>query len=589
MGVEAYITIALIGLLVGLLAFTRLAPDLVLIAGVTFLLVTGILAPEQALSGLANPGLVTVIVLYAVVAGVQRTGGVDLIARKLLGQPRSLPAAQARLMVPVMGMSAFLNNTPVVAMLIPAVREWAGRYGLSAAKLLLPLSYAAILGGTCTLIGTSTNLVVNGMLIAQTGSNGLGLFALAPVGIAISLGGFLYILLVSRWLLPDRGTKAQQWPDPRKYTVEMLVDPNSPLIGKSIEEAGLRHLSSMYLAELERRGQVLPAVSPRELLQANDRLVFVGVVESVVDLRRIRGLSPATDRSFNTATSSPNRILVEAVVSDSCPLVGKTIREGRFRTVYKAVVIAVARNGEHLHRKIGDIMLQPGDTLLLEARASFVRRQRNSRDFYLVSPVENSRPLRHDRAYLSLIILGAMVLTVSLGILSLLKASLLAAGLMIVTRCCTASEARNSINWQLFLIIAASFALGRALETTGAASAIATHLVQLGNGEAWLTLVLVYGITTLFTELITNNGAAVLVFPIAFAAANSLEVSFLPFVVAIMIASSASFATPIGYQTNLMVYGPGGYRFSDYLRFGTPLNLLVGAITVTLIPFFWPF
>jgi di/tricarboxylate transporter len=369
----------------------------------------------------------------------------------------------------------------------------------------------------------------------------------------------------------------------------MLVEPGSPLAGKTIEAVGLRHLPGMYLVEIERDGQVLPAIGPHQQLRAGDRLVFAGVVESVVDLQRFRGLVPASDQVFKLGVPRPERCLTEAVVSDSGPLVGKSIREGRFRNLYQAAVIAVARNGERLPGKIGDIVLRPGDTLLLEADPGFADRQRNSRDFFLVSRLPDSRPLRTDRAVVAIAILAGMVLAATFEWLPMLQAAMLAAGLMLVTRCLNGGAARSAVDWQVLITIAASFGLGHALETTGAARIIAENLIALAGGNPWLTLAVVYIVTMLFTELITNNAAAVLVFPIALSTSQALGVSFLPFAIAIMMAASASFSTPIGYQTNLMVYGPGGYRFTDYFKVGIPLNLLLAIVTITLTPLIWPF
>jgi di/tricarboxylate transporter len=377
--------------------------------------------------------------------------------------------------------------------------------------------------------------------------------------------------------------------DPRQYTVEMMVEQGSPLAGKTIEEAGLRHLPGMYLVEVERAGEVLPAIAPHQRLRAHDRLVFAGVVESVVDLQRFRGLVPASDQVFKLGVPRPERCLIEAVVSDSCPLVGKSIREGRFRNVYNAAVIAVARNNERIHAKMGDIVLRPGDTLLLEADPGFVDRQRDSRDFFLVSRLPNSRPPRHDRAIAAVAILVGMVLVVTFEWVSMLKAAMVAAGLMLATRCISSGAARAAVDWEVLLAIAASFGLGFALEKTGAAHYVAESLIRLAQGDPWVTLAVVYLVTMLFTELITNNAAAVLVFPIALSTSQALGVSFMPFVVAIMMSASASFSTPIGYQTNLMVYGPGGYRFSDYFRVGIPLNLLMAVVTIGLAPHVWPF
>jgi len=589
MSLEAWIALAVVVLVIGLLAFTRFAADVVLVAGVTLLLLSGVLTPGEALAGLSNEGMATVAVLYVVAAGLRETGAVAWLVQGVLGRPRNLFNAQLRLMAPVAAASSFMNNTPVVAMFLPAVIDWARQNRLPVSKLLIPLSYASILGGTCTLIGTSTNLVVNGLLISHAGLPGLGMFDIAWVGLPAALVGIAYLVLLGRWLLPDRRPVMDLRDDARRYTVEMLVQPASPLAGKSVEEAGLRHLPGMYLVEIERDGEVFPAVAPHHRLKPNDRLVFAGILDSVVDLQRFRGLVPATDQVFKLAGSRPERALVEAVVSDSCPLVGKSIREGRFRNIYNAAVIAVARNGERVQKKIGDIVLRPGDTLLLEADPSFVERQRNSRDFFLVSRLENVHPLRHERALVAVAILTGMVVVVSAGWVSMLQGALVAAGLMLVARCTTGGVARTMVDWQVLVTIAASFGLGVALEKTGAAQAIAESVITLAQGSPWGTLVVVYLVTMLFTELITNNAAAVLVFPIALSTSESLGVSFMPFAIAIMMAASASFSTPIGYQCNLMVYGPGGYRFSDYFRVGMPLNLLVAAVSLAVVPLVWRF
>jgi di/tricarboxylate transporter len=586
---EAWIAIAVVALVIGLLALTRYSADVVLVAGVTVLLLAGVLTPQQALSGLANEGMVTVAVLYVVAAGLRETGGIAWLVQGVLGRPRSLFSAQIRLMAPVAAVSGFLNNTPVVAMFLPAVIDWARQNRLSVSRLLIPLSYAAILGGTCTLIGTSTNLVVNGLMTAEAGLPSLAMFDITWVGLPAALVGMAYLVFLGRWLLPDRKPVMSDLDDPREYTVEMLVEPGSPLAGKTIEAVGLRHLPGMYLVEIERDGQVLPAIGPHQQLRAGDRLVFAGVVESVVDLQRFRGLVPASDQVFKLGVPRPERCLTEAVVSDSGPLVGKSIREGRFRNLYQAAVIAVARNGERLPGKIGDIVLRPGDTLLLEADPGFADRQRNSRDFFLVSRLPDSRPLRTDRAVVAIAILAGMVLAATFEWLPMLQAAMLAAGLMLVTRCLNGGAARSAVDWQVLITIAASFGLGHALETTGAARIIAENLIALAGGNPWLTLAVVYIVTMLFTELITNNAAAVLVFPIALSTSQALGVSFLPFAIAIMMAASASFSTPIGYQTNLMVYGPGGYRFTDYFKVGIPLNLLLAIVTITLTPLIWPF
>ncbi len=590
MGWEAVFTVAMIAMVFGLLAFTRVAPDLIFLGAVTLLLTFGIISPAEAFTGVSNPGVITIAVLYVVSAGMQETGVMASLAGRLLGRPKSIAVAQLRMMLPVAGMSALMNNTPIVVMWLPVLADWAKKYRISASKLMMPLSYAAIFGGCCTILGTSTNLVVVGLLSEQAHiERKLGLFEIAWVGVPCAVVGIVYVLVFSRWLLPDRRAVDEDLSNPKEYTVEMLVEPLSPLVGQTIEQAGLRHLRGMFLMEINRGDEVLAAVSPQTRLQADDRLVFVGIVESVVELQRLRGLTPATNQVFKLDSPRETRILTEAVVSDTCPLMGMTIRDGRFRTVYNAVIIAVSRNGERIRRKIGDIVLHPGDTLLLEALPSFLDQQRHSRDFYLVSRVEGYTAPRHRRAKVAGAIFVGMIVVAGFEIMELLHAAMLAAGLMIVTGCVSSNVARQNIRWEVLLAIAASFALGEAMMKTGLASYVAGAMIGLANDHPMGALIVIYFITLAATEVITNNAAAVLMFPICMATANSLEISVMPFAIAVMLAASAAFATPMGYQTHLMVYGPGGYRFTDFLKMGVPLNLVMGVVALPLIPIFWPF
>ena len=417
----------------------------------------------------------------------------------------------------------------------------------------------------------------------------MGMFDITWLGIPLLLAGLVYLLFASKYLLKDRRPAMSQTDDPRQYSLEMLVEPGSPLVGRNIEEAGLRGLDGLFLMEIDRDGHVIAAVAPTERLETGDRLVFVGIVDSVVELQKIRGLRPATDQVFKLDNERSERVLVEAVVSNTCPLVGRTIREGRFRSTYDAVVIAVARNGERLQIKIGDIALEPGDTLLVEASPAFLERQRSSRHFYLVSEVRGSTPPRHDQAWIACTALAAMVLAATLELVPMVAASLFAAAIVISMRCISSNEARRSIEWESLLLIAASFGLARALDKTGLAEGIAQSTIAVAGDHPHLVLAAIYFVAMLFTELMSNNAAAVLVFPIAWQTASDLGVNPMPFVMAVTVAASCGFATPMGYQTNLMIYGPGGYKFSDYVRFGGPLNLLVMALTVALAPLIWPF
>ncbi|MEX0995390.1 MAG: SLC13 family permease, partial [Balneolaceae bacterium] len=391
MGFEAWAVLGIIFFCFVLLVFTKISPDVIFLGGLTVIIVGQIAEPAEALSGFSNQGMLTVAALYIVAAGMKETGAIQFVVNRLLGRPSSQFQAQLRLVGPVMTMSAFLNNTPIVASFIPAIQDWAKKYRLPVSRLMIPLSYAAILGGTCTLIGTSTNLIVDGLLFATAGES-MNIFEPAYVGIPIAIVGTIYLLFFGRKLLPDRKSGFRSFENTREYTIEMMVDvgPSVTLSGKSIEEAGLRHLPGLFLVEIVRDGRIIPAVSPEERLMKNDRLIFTGKVESIVDLQKIAGLSPATDQVFKLDAPRRERVLAEAVVSQSNPLNGSTIRGGQFRNRYNAVILAVSRRGERINEKIGDIRLQTGDVLLLEAPTNFVETYRLSNDFYLVSTLSEN-------------------------------------------------------------------------------------------------------------------------------------------------------------------------------------------------------
>lgn len=589
MGINAWITLGVVVATLALLTRTRTPPWLVLMGGVTILLTLGVLTTPQALAGFSNEGMLTVAALYIVAAGLRETGGLGGAVQNLLGRSRWLPVAQLRLMLPVMAVSAFINNTPVVAAFIPVVSEWARKFRVSPSKLMMPLSYAAIFGGTCTLIGTSTNLVVNGLLIADPDQQGLRFFEIAWVGLPVALIGVLWVLLTSHWLLPARLPPVGEQSDPREYTVEMLVVPGSPLAGRTIEQAGLRHLPGLFLIEIQRAGRVLPAPGPEAVLREDDRLVFAGATSSVADLQRIRGLEPATDQLFALDSPRADRRLAEVIVAPGSSLVGRKIRDSGFRSRFDAVVIAVGRNGARVGGKAGDIVLRGGDMLLLESEPGFVRKHANARDFLLVRGLDGNPVPRHERSFAAWALVVLMVVAATAGWLSMFNAALLAAGGMLVFRCVRARNALRSVDLDVLLVIAAALGLGKAMEVSGAAGALAGGLLALAGDRPIALLIGVYVITSLLTEVTTNNAAAVLMYPLAAAAAAAAGLSVVPFAIAIMMAASASFATPIGYQTNLMVYGPGGYHFSDYLRFGVPMNVVAGLAAIIVIPLIWEF
>lgn len=594
------VTAVVVLLVLAMLVRIKRNPDIVIWAGVTLLLVvpvrtpagdsrTGVLDLHDALIGLANEGVVTIAALFIVAAGVRDSGALHFLTKPLLGPPTSERTAQHRIVWPAAFLSMFFNNTPLVALLLPVVDDWARRYGVSVGRLLMPLSFAAILGGACTLIGTSTNLIINGWLIDVTGHAGLGMFGMTSVMLPVALVGLIFIVYVGPSLLPVRKAVFEQLGDAREYVVEMEVEANSELAGKRIDEAGLRGLPGLFLIEIDRGGEILPAVSANVQLAAGDHLVFAGVVDSVVDLQRFNGLRPATDEVFKLDNTRANRRLIEAVVSNTCPLVGQTIRAGQFRTLYNAAVIAVARNGERIKGKIGDIELHTGDVLLLEARPSFLDQQRNRRDFYLVSQIESDAPIDTRRAQIALAIIGALVVCVALGLFGMLQASLVAAFGMLVCRCCTAANARRAIDWEILLVIAGSLALGKALQVSLLADWLGTEVIALAGTDPRVLLATIFALSAVLAGVVTAKASAVLMLPVALAASEQLGIDVMPLVLAIMLASSMAVATPIGYPTNLMVYGPGGYHFGDYLRFGAPLTVLIGFLGLILIPLVWPF
>jgi len=589
MTLEGWTVVGVIATSLFLLIKTSYSVDLILLAGLGFLLITGIVNPGDALAGFSNEGVLTVAALYIVASGLKETGAIQYITQKIMGSTNTVKGAQARIMGPVMVMSAFLNNTPIVASFIPAIEHWSKKSGVPISKLLIPLSYAAILGGTCTLIGTSTNLILNGLLIEEESVRSLGLFEPALIGIPSAIAGFVYLLIFGDKLLPSRGEAFQSFQDTREYTIEMTVPKGSPLARKTIQEAALRQLPGLYLVEIIREDAILPAVGPNQRLRENDRLIFAGVVDSIADLQNIQGLTPATGQVFKLDTPRRNRVLIEAVVSASHPLRGSSIKEGAFRNRYNAVVIAVSRSGERLKQKVGDVILRTGDTLLIEATSSFISRYRNSNHYYLVSPLEGAPVSNYEKSGIALLILIGMVALAGTGILSMFQAAILACGLMIVTRVIRYSTGIEAIDWKVLIAIACSLGIGSALKTTGVAELIAVRMLDFSSTHLFLTLIFTYLLTWILTELITNNAAAVLVFPIALSISQSLGVDFIPFAIVIIMAASASFSTPIGYQTNLMIYGPGGYKYTDYLRIGLPLNLIVAIIALSLIPLFWEF
>jgi len=589
LGWQGWLTIGVVLATLAMLLWERFTPDKILAGAVVVLLASGVLGPAEALGGFWNPGVLTVAVLFVLVAALKTTGAIRWVGAWVLGRTRGELLPQLRLTMIASGLSAFVNNTPIVATLISAVERWSRVTGVPASKLLLPMNYASILGGMCTLIGTSTNLIVAGLVVAQ-GLPALTMFDPLSVALPAALAGLLYLATLGRWLLPARRSAFDQAAaESHEYAVEMLVEPGGRLVGKTVGTAGLRHLSGSFLIELSRGDELLAAVTPDTVLQAGDRLVFIGVTDAVRELRRIDGLRPATDQLFKIDGAESRRNLVELVLSRFSPAVGRNLREAAFRKHYNAAVIAVSRHGKRLDQKPGDVVLQAGDTLLVETAPDFMAHFANSPDFLVASLVDGERPVDSRRAATALGILLAMILANSVFGFPILYSAVTAAALVVLAGCVGLSELRRSLDLRLIAVIACSFALGAAVDKTGVATVVAAQLRDFGASDPFTTLVLVYVMAVLFTELVTNNAAAILMFPIGISAAAQLGVDPMPFVMAVMIGASAGFITPIGYQTNLMVYSPGGYRFSDYVRVGAPLSLVVGLVVLWAIPRAWPF
>jgi di/tricarboxylate transporter len=587
---EMGVTLAVLaGLLYGLVKDK--SADVMFVGAVVVLAAFGVISPVDAFSGFANPGVLIVAALFIVAAGLRETGVMDYIGERFLGRVNAEGPALFLMAAVLIPSAMVLNNTPKVALLVPVLISWCRKRCISPSRLLMPLSFLSILGGTCSLIGTSTNLVVQGLLL-KNNLKPMTFFEIGSVGLPCALLGATYILTLGRKLLPDRKELIEQLEETRReYLVEMLVRPECRLANHTIADAGLRQLPGLFLIEIDRDGSALGPVAPDEVIRPNDRLVFTGVVNTIVDLEKIPGLVPATDRHYEVSPARQlGRRLCEAVISPSSPLVGDAVRDADFRALYDAAIVAVHRNGARLTNKVGDIRLRAGDTLLLQTGAQFTKSFRNKPDFYLVSDVEDSHQVRYDHSRLAAFIFLVMIAAFVSGRVDIMLAGFLAAGAMVATGCISASDARKSVDLPVVIAIAASFGVGKALEQSGVAKLFAGQLVDWTRSFGpTATLAAIYFGTMVLNELISNNAAAALSFPFCLESARLLDVNERPLVMAVTLAASYAFASPIGYQTHMMVFGPGGYRFTDFMRVGIPLNLLMWICAVVLIPVIWPF
>ena len=562
-------------------------PSLIIFCALIVLFLGDVISIDETISGFSNQGMLTVGVLFIVASALQSSATFGSTIEKVIGNNAD-KGIYFRLMLPVTFLSAFLNNTPIVASLIPVIKRWSKKNNLAASKFLIPLSYAAIFGGICTLIGTSTNLVVHGLLL-DSGLEGFSFFEIGKVGLPVAIIGIIYFALGGHHLLPNRKDIMVQFGEStREFVIEMKVDYDYPHIGKSIEQANLRHLRGLYLFQIVRDGIEIAPVTPEEKIQINDVLFFTGLPETIYDLQRTPGLHVLKDTEFDLKNIDSDKYSTfEAVVSNSSPLLGATVRDNGFRTKYDAVILGIHRSGKRIQKKVGDIVLQPNDTLFLLAKNDFERKWYHSTDFSLVSSSVKEYSKPKNKGNFALLLMVMMIITVTTGLIkSMLIAAAITAVIMIIAKIISYGDAKNAIDFDVLIVIASAFGIGKAIANSGIADYIGTHLINSLGGFGVIGIIAgIFFITSLYTEIITNNAAAALIFPIALSTATHMNLDPRPFMITIAIAASSSFATPIGYQTNLMVYNPGGYRFSDFLKTGVIMNVLVG-ILVTIIVYY---
>ncbi|GIV62067.1 MAG: SLC13 family permease [Rhodothermaceae bacterium] len=587
LGWQAWFTLGVLITMMVALVREIARPDIVLLGSLGLLLLVGVVTPEEAFGGFSNPAVLTVGALFVVAAGVQQTNALGFMDRLVFSPRGRLAGSLTRLMLSTSFLSAFLNNTPIVAMFMPRVKQWAQEVGIAPSKLLIPLSFAAIGGGMVTLIGTSTNIVVSGLMEAE-GYPPLRMFDLTWVGVPVVFGLLVYFLLIGHRLLPDHRSEGPAFGNGlEKCLFEFRVGPRSYMIGRTVEEAGLRALGAAYLAHIHRGEHLIPA-SPDEVLQAGDVLTFVGnasALDGLLDRPGLERVVSPVEKRDDLALP-----LYEAVVAATSTLVDRTLKEAGFRENYGGVVLAIQRKDEQLAGPLGRIRLKPGDLLIIEARKGFDARWNARRDeFYLVAPRRpEMRKAQPRKAPMAIALMLGMVVASAAGWLPLVTAAFAAALGMIATRCLTLSEARSAVDLSVLVIIAAALGLGRAVETTGLATLMGNTLVQATAGLGTVgVLIAVYATTNILTELITHKAAAVLMLPVALAAGSQVGGDPKAFAVLVAVSAAGSFMTPIGYQTNLMVMAAGGYRYRDYFRVGIPATLLVMAITVAVVHHVW--
>lgn len=577
--------------MIGALIMDIARPVIIVFTALTILLVTGILKPEDALAGFSNEGMLTIALLFVIAGAMQKSGMIEVIMKGWLNKSNRFIDAMIRVLIPTSALSAFFNNTPIVVTFTPMLKNWCEEHQIAPSKFLIPLSYATILGGTITLMGTSTNLVVHGMLI-DYGYDGFSFFQLAVIGIPITVVGLIYLIVIGRHFLPDqKGVQQQVRKGAKEYMAELIVENSFPGINQTVKEARLKELTGIYLLGIVRDKERVFPVRSTTRIQAGDRLIFTGLITALTGVQVTKGLTLSMGHPMDVdELKKAHSTIVEAVVSHQSSVLYQSIKQAKFRSLYDAGVIAVHRNNEQLQSKIGDILLKPGDHLLLLAGADFIDKYQQSEEFYVIMPFHCMHMVHRPsfKGGLTILIFLIMIILITIGVLSMFKAMAIVVAVMLAMKVVTMEEIKKYIHFDVLVLIACSFGIGIATMKSGLAPWIADGILTVGKPLGLFTLLfLIYIVTNIFTEIITNSAAAILMIPIAFEMAEALGLDPMGFAVTVTIAASASFITPIGYQTNLIVYGPGSYTFKDYVKIGTPLSILVMFITVIIVYFWW--
>ncbi len=595
MPLDAYLTLAIILITFGLLIRTRI-PAAAIFFGALAAAMTFRLAPAEALlKGFSNRGTLTVGVLYIVAAGMYSTGAINMLMDRLIGKPKSVAGAQFRMLPPIALGSAFLNNTPLVAMMIPVIRDISRTYRLTARHLLIPLSFASILGGICTLIGTSSNLIVAGMVDASLAANPtaglrtIAMFDTAWIGVPAALIGIPFMILAGRFLLPGDFKKVSDRPLKRLYRAEFRIRRDTCLEGCTLEQTGLGHLDGVELVAINRGDQNVPADQPELLLEAGDRVTFATDLASLSELWRHPGLTPFVSGQA-MQTERHTHQLVNATISRRNAAIGWRIADLAPPVIkYRIKLVAMSRRAEPPEKPLMDLHLEAGDNVVLEVNDAFFYESRLDVDFSVSKILEGYRLQRTNRAVIAALITLGMIAAAAMGWMTMLNAGMLASGAMLLTGCISLQTAARSIEWGTLVVIACAVGLESAITESGLAAQIANLLTLAGGNSPMLALATIFLGGTLITNIITNNAAAAFMFPIAYATARQLEVSFMPFAIVLMVAASCAFVVPTGYQTNMMVWTAGGYRFTDFIKLGLAITIILGVAALAITPIVFPF